>query len=86
MLMLLHRESKEANLLTLECLQAMRLGEILLRGIELQRITIRPSGKHPSRTNHGQPKGFGVPRKKVRQVLVKAVRKLQTFCFKVSFN
>jgi len=59
--MLLGREAKEANLLALEGLQTMRLGEALLRGVELQGIAIRPGGKHPSRTNHGQPKGFGVP-------------------------
>jgi len=59
--MLLGWEAKEANLLALEGFQTMRLGEALLRGVELQGIAIRPGGKHPSRTNNGQPKGFGVP-------------------------
>lgn len=62
-LVLLGREAKEANLLALEGLQPVRLGEVLLRGVELQRIAIRPGGIHPGRTNHRKSKGFGVPEK-----------------------
>jgi len=76
--MLLGREAKEANLLALEGLQTMRLGEALLRGVELQGIAIRPGGKHPSRTNHGQPKGFGVPVSESFQVTIKLI--LKTIC------